>query len=85
MPSGPRQRAGSCAWHVIGLQRSMREWRAGGILVSALGVLARHYGYGEYWHPEAEIGVLAKKRLGVAKELDIESAPRADRAPVVQR
>jgi hypothetical protein len=31
-----------------------------GILVAALGVLAGHYGYGEYWRSEAEIGVLAK-------------------------
>src|SRR5512134_3943045 len=51
--------AGSCTWHVIGLQRSIREWamrrgwggrpvrveQAQGILVAALGVLARHYGY----------------------------------------
>ncbi len=52
--------AGSCAWHVVGLQCSIREWalrqgwggrpvhqqQAQGILVAALGVLARHYGYG---------------------------------------
>jgi hypothetical protein len=52
--------AGSCVWHVVGLQRSIREWamrqgwggrpvrveQAQGILVAALGVLARHYGYG---------------------------------------
>jgi hypothetical protein len=51
--------AGSCAWHVVGLQRSVREWamrqgwngrpvrqeQAQGILVAALGVLARHFGY----------------------------------------
>ena len=51
--------AGSCVWHVVGLQRSIREWsmrqgwggrlvrveQAQGILVAALGVLARHYGY----------------------------------------
>jgi Domain of unknown function (DUF6456) len=51
--------AGSCVWHVVGLQRSIREWamRQGwggrpinekhgqGILIAALGVLARHYGY----------------------------------------
>ena len=50
---------GSCTWHVIGLQRSVREWsmrqgwggrpvrqeHAQGILVAALGVLAAHYGY----------------------------------------
>ena len=52
--------AGSCVWHVVGLQRSIREWamrqgwggrpvrveQAQGILVAALGVLAGHYGYG---------------------------------------
>jgi hypothetical protein len=52
--------AGSCAWHVIGLQRSVREWamrqgwggrpvrqeQAQGILVAALGMLAGHLGYG---------------------------------------
>jgi hypothetical protein len=56
--SGP---AGSCVWHVVGLQRSVREWairqgwggrslrqeQAQGILVAALGVLAAHFGYGE--------------------------------------
>jgi Domain of unknown function (DUF6456) len=50
--------AGSCVWHVIGMQTSMREWAlrqgwggrpvrqesAQGILVAALGVLAKHYG-----------------------------------------
>jgi Domain of unknown function (DUF6456) len=50
---------GSCVWHVVGLQRSIREWAmrqgwggrlvaekpAQGILIAALGVLARHYGY----------------------------------------
>jgi hypothetical protein len=53
--------AGSCVWHVVGLQRSVREWamrqgwggrpvrpeRAQGILVAALGMLAAHFGYGE--------------------------------------
>ena len=53
--------AGSCVWHVVGLQRSAREWalrqgwggrpvrqeQAQGILVAALGVLAAHSGYGE--------------------------------------
>jgi hypothetical protein len=53
--------AGSCVWHVVGLQRSIREWamrqgwggrpvrveQAQGILVAALGVLAGHYGYGK--------------------------------------
>jgi hypothetical protein len=51
--------AGSCVWHVVGLQRSIREWamrqgwggkpvrieQAQGILVAALGVLAGYYGY----------------------------------------
>ena len=53
--------AGSCVWHVVGLQRSVREWamrqgwggrpvrqeQAQGILVAALGMLAAHLGYGE--------------------------------------
>lgn len=52
--------AGSCVWHVVGLQRSVREWamrqgwnarpvrveQAQGILVAALGMLAAWYGYG---------------------------------------
>jgi hypothetical protein len=52
--------ASSCVWHVVGLQRSVREWamrqgwggrpveqtEARGILVAALGVLAAHLGYG---------------------------------------
>jgi hypothetical protein len=51
--------AGSCVWHVLGCQRSIREWalrlgwggwpldqkQAQGILVAGLGVLANHYGY----------------------------------------
>jgi hypothetical protein len=51
--------AGSCVWHVVGLQRSVREWairqgwrgrpvrheQAQGILVAALGMLAAHFGY----------------------------------------
>jgi hypothetical protein len=50
--------AGSCVWHVIGCETSIREWatrygwsghamghsQAQGVLVAALGVLARHYG-----------------------------------------
>ncbi len=50
---------GSCVWHVVGLQLSLREWamqrgwnnrpvrpsEASGILISALGMLAVHYGY----------------------------------------
>ena len=53
--------AGSCVWHVLGLQRSVREWairqgwggrpvrqeQAQGILVAALGMLVAHVGYGE--------------------------------------
>src|SRR5512132_3538569 len=52
--------AGSCVWHVVGLQRSVRAWAvrqgwggrpvdhkaAAGILMGALGVLAAHLGYG---------------------------------------
>jgi hypothetical protein len=52
--------AGSCVWHVVGLQRSVREWAmrqgwggrpvdhkaAAGILIAGLGVLAAHLGYG---------------------------------------
>jgi hypothetical protein len=51
--------AGSCVWHVVGLEISLREWarrqgwngrivhanQAPGILVAALGVLVVHYGY----------------------------------------
>jgi hypothetical protein len=53
--------AGSCVWHVVGLQRSVREWamrqgwggrpvrqeQAHGILVAALGVMVSLYGYSE--------------------------------------
>jgi hypothetical protein len=52
--------AGSCVWHVVGLQRSVREWairqgwggrtvrqeQARGILIASLGMLAVHLGYG---------------------------------------
>jgi hypothetical protein len=52
--------AGSCVWHVIGLQHSVREWalrqgwggkpvrqeQAQGILVAALGMLGTHSRYG---------------------------------------
>ena len=52
--------AGSCVWHVVGLQCSVREWairqgwggrpvrqeQARGILIAALGMLAVHIGYG---------------------------------------
>ena len=50
--------AGSCVWHVVGLQQSVREWamrqgwsgrpvrqeQAQGILVAALGMLVTHHG-----------------------------------------
>jgi hypothetical protein len=53
--------AGSCVWHVVGLQRSVRElgvrqgWggrlvrpeQAQGMLIAALGMLAVHFGSGE--------------------------------------
>ena len=53
--------AGSCVWHVVGLQRSVREWamrqgwggrpvrqeQAQGILVAALGMLAGRYDSGQ--------------------------------------
>ena len=53
--------AGGCVWHILGLQRSVREWamqqgwggrpvrqeQAQGILVAALGMLAAHFGYSE--------------------------------------
>ena len=51
--------AGSCVWHIVGLQRSVREWalrqgwggrpvrqeQAQGIALAALDLLARHFGY----------------------------------------
>ena len=57
--AGSAARPASCVWHVVGLQRSIREWamrqgwggrpvrveQAQGILVAALGVLAGHYRY----------------------------------------
>ena len=53
--------AGSCVWHVVGLQRSVREWalrrgwggrpvrqeQAQGVLIAALGVLAAHFGHSQ--------------------------------------
>ena len=53
--------AGSCVWHVVGLQRSVREWairrswsgrpvrqeQAQGILIAGLGVLVAHVGRSE--------------------------------------
>jgi hypothetical protein len=58
---GASSPAGSCVWHVVGLQSSVREWairqgwggrpvrqeQAHGILVAALGILAVHFGHGE--------------------------------------
>lgn len=55
---GADSAAGSCAWHVVGCEYSVREWatrqgwggrsvghsQAQGVLVAALGVLAGHYG-----------------------------------------
>jgi hypothetical protein len=55
---GANSPAGSCAWHVLGCGRSVREWalrqgwggrpvrqeQAQGMLVAALGLLAVHYG-----------------------------------------
>ena len=55
----PGSPAGSCVWHVVGLQRSLREWalrqgwggrpvrveQAQGILVAALGIMVKRYGY----------------------------------------
>jgi hypothetical protein len=57
--SGISSPAGSCVWHVVGLQRSVREWaihqgwggrplhvqQAQGIALAALDLLARHFGY----------------------------------------
>lgn len=56
---GHSSAAGSCAWHVIGLETSVREWamregwggrvvpasQAQGMLVATLGVLAAHFGF----------------------------------------
>ena len=58
---GAVEPGGSCVWHVVGLQRSVREWAirqgwggrpvdqkpAQGILIAGLGMLAAHLGYGE--------------------------------------
>jgi hypothetical protein len=56
--------AGSCVWHVVGLQRSVSEWairqgwggrpvrqeQAQGILIAALGMLAVHSGHPSRTH-----------------------------------
>lgn len=63
---GHNSPAGSCVWHVVGMQTSMREWamrrgwggrpvrqeNAKGILVAALGVLTKHYGIRETEKPK---------------------------------
>ena len=63
---GADSAAGSCVWHVVGCETSIREWavrqgwggrsvghaQAQGILVAALGVLAGHYGL-EKQHADA--------------------------------
>jgi hypothetical protein len=70
---GPSSPAGSCVWHVVGLQRSIREWtlrrgwggrsldqkEAKGILIAALGMLARHYGCGRRQTRRARWGAAA--------------------------
>jgi hypothetical protein len=54
---GPRSPGGSCLWHVVGWERSIKQWAieqgwngrrvsqeaASGILISALGALEAHY------------------------------------------
>lgn len=54
---GPRSPGGSCLWHVVGWERSIKEWAldqgwngrrvsqeaASGILIAALGALEAHY------------------------------------------
>jgi hypothetical protein len=54
---GPRSPGGSCLWHIVGWERSIKEWAleqgwngrrisqeaASGILVAALGALEAHY------------------------------------------
>lgn len=66
---GPGSPAGDCVWHVVGLQRSVREWamrqgwggraigekQAQGILIAALGVLAAYYGYGRSAESESSM------------------------------
>jgi hypothetical protein len=58
---GPRSPGGSCLWHVVGWERSIKEWAleqgwngrrisqeaASGILVAALGALEAHYQRGK--------------------------------------
>jgi hypothetical protein len=75
--------AGSCVWHAVGLQRSIREWalrqgwsgrpvrveQAQGILVAALGVLAGHYGY-------AKVGGRPKERVSERSNAPATRHPR---------
>jgi hypothetical protein len=56
---GPASPAGSCLWHVVGWERSLKEWALGqgwggrrvsqeaasGILIAALGALEMHFGF----------------------------------------
>jgi hypothetical protein len=58
---GPASPAGSAVWHVVGCEQSIREWAtlrgmhhvaAGGVLVAALGVLAKHYGLAPRERPQ---------------------------------
>jgi hypothetical protein len=63
--------AGSCVWHVVGTQTSLREWAlrqgwggrpvrqesAQGILVAALGTLAKHYGIRDSRRAALRVGV----------------------------
>jgi len=65
---GPSSPGGSCLWHVVGWERSLKEWAssqgwngrrvsqeaASGILIAALGALETHYRGGE---------LIAKKRF----------------------
>jgi hypothetical protein len=61
-------------WHVVGLQRSLREWairqgwggrpmrqeQAQGILIAALGILAGHFGYAKAAKSNDEPGAVGK-------------------------
>jgi hypothetical protein len=77
--------AGSCVWHVVGLQRSVREWamrqgwsgrpvrqeQAQGILVAALGVLAGHFSYERAaWGPVTQLRARLLARPGRAAEVE---------------
>jgi hypothetical protein len=57
---GPGSPAGSCLWHIVGLEQTLKGWAlregwsgrpigektAAGVLIAALGALAQSYGYG---------------------------------------